>query len=160
MKQKKYQYELKKIKDALSRLKDPVIRERLLMVQAALKYPLREATKDFGCVHSKLDYWKKRYLKHGLKGLYTLPRSGRPKKISKEDEIILKRKVSKHDIKRGWRTKRVKEEIFKQTGVKYSERQVIRITQSWGLSQQKPRQHYAYARKEDKDAFIKKTKPD
>ena len=160
MKQKKYQYELKKIKITLTRVKDSVIRERLLMVQAALKEPLREAAIAFGCVHSKLDYWKKRYLKQGLKGLYTLPRSGRPKKISKEDELIIRRKVSKHDIKRGWRTKHVKEEIFKQTGVKDCERQVIRITQSWGLSQVKPRLHYAYAKKEDKDAFIKKTRAD
>lgn len=160
MKTKKYQYELKKIRNTLARVRNPVIRERLLMVQAALKYPLREAAIDFGCVHSKLDYWKKRYLKHGLKGIHTLSHSGRPKKISKEDELIIKRKVSKHDIKRGWRTKHVKEEIFRQTGVKYCERQVIRISQSWGLSQVKPRQHYAYAKKEDKDAFIKKTKTD
>lgn len=160
MKTKKYLYELKKIKNTLTRVKDPVIRERLLMVQATLRYPLREAAIDFGCVHSKLDYWKKRYLKHGLKGLYTLPRSGRPKKINKEDEYILKRKISKHNIKRGWRTKHVREEIFKQTGIKYCERQVIRISQSWGLSQVKPRQHYAYAKKEDKEAFIKKTRAD
>ena len=66
MKKKTNLYELKKIKNALARVKDPVIRERLLMVQAALKEPLREAAIPFGCVHSKLDYWKNRYLKYNF----------------------------------------------------------------------------------------------
>jgi len=48
--------------------------------------------------------------------------------------------------------------IYKEAGVLYSSRQVIRISQSWGLSQIKPRPRYAYSKKDDRGEFIKKTK--
>lgn len=149
---------LRKIKSTLSRIKDPIIRERLLMVQEAYQKPLRDTATKFGCTHGKVDYWKNRYKKHGLKGLKTKPRSGRPSKISKEAAVKIKRKIRKHNIKKGWRTKHVKETIYKESGVLYSSRQVIRISQSWGLSQIKPRPRYAYSKKDDREEFIKKTK--
>lgn len=148
--------QLSKIRTSIRQVKDPVIRERLLMVQASYNESLRDASKTFGCTHGKIDYWKKRYEKEGLKGLYTKPRSGRPPKISKGANLNLKQIVSKHDMKRGWRTKRIRQLIYEETGVRYSERQVIRITQSWGLAQIKPRPRYAYSKQEDREAFIKK----
>jgi transposase len=154
----KYTYELNKIQKSLKSTKDPVIRERLLMVQASLKEPLREVAKDFTCVHGKVAYWKNRYLKHGLRGLQTKQRSGAPKKLTKEQETKLKRKVRKHDVKKGWNTKRIRKLIYEDTGIKYSVRQVQRISHSWGLSQIKPRPRYAYSKKDDREAFIKKTR--
>lgn len=67
------------------------------------------------------------------------------------------RAVRKHDIKRGWRTSYIRSFIYEKAGVKYSVRQVIRISQSWGLSKIKPRPRYAFSRKEDREDFIKKT---
>mgnify|MGYP001565358477 CR=1 FL=1 len=150
---------LKEIKQTLKRINDPEIRERLLMVQASYKEPLREAAQSFGCVHGKVAYWRNRYDKQGLRGLHTKNRSGRPTKMTKEQATRIKRKVRKHDVTRGWQTKMIRNFIKKETGVSYSERHVIRISQKWGLSQKKPRQKYAYAKKEDKDLFIKKTSP-
>lgn len=146
------------IRSALQRVKDSVIRERLLMVQSAQKLPLREAAKTFRCVHSKIDYWRKRYDAHGLKGLQTKVRCGRPKKINCDAERKLKRIVSKHNVKQGWRTKQVKELIAQESGVTYSFRHTIRILHSWGLSKLKPRPRYAFSKQEDRNEFLKKTK--
>lgn len=146
------------IRSALLRVKDPVIRERLLMVQAVQKQSLREAAKTFRCAHGKIDYWKKRYDAYGLKGLQTKARPGRPKKIQAGMEKKLKRMVSKHNAKQGWRTKQVKELIVQESGVTYSFRHTIRILHSWGLAKIKPRSRYAFSKQEDRDAFIKKTK--
>ncbi len=147
-----------KISTTIRRVKDPVIRERLLMIQASYKEPLRNVAKEFGCTHGKVDFWKKRYEAQGLRGLCTKPKSGRPPKVSREQLIKIKRSVRKHNIKQGWRTQHVRELISEQTNVKYSFRHTIRIIQSWGLSKIKPRPRYAFSKQEDRDAFIKKTR--
>lgn len=147
-----------KIKSSLQRVKDLVIRERLLMVQASCEEPLRDVAKTFGVTHGKVDYWKKRYENHGLRGLFTKPRSGRPPKIRLEQTIKIRRTVRKHNIKRGWRTQEVRSLIFKETDVKYSFRHTIRIVQSWGLAKIKPRPRYAFSKQEDREVFLKKTR--
>jgi len=141
----------------LKRVKNPQIRERLLMVQDSCTNPLRNVAKKFGCTHGKIDFWKKRFEKQGLRGLYDQPRTGRPTKITKKDAEKIRKTVRKHNIKKGWRTTHIREEIRKETGVTYSKRQVIRISQSWGLSKIKPRPRYAYSKKEDREEFLKKT---
>ena len=146
------------INATLSRINNPVIQNRLMMVRDAHHQPLRDVAASYGCTHGKVDYWKKRYEQLGLRGLHTKKQPGRPKKIKKEQEINLRRMVRRHNIKQGCQTKQVRELIHKEAGVKYSFRQAIRITQSWGLSKIKPRQRYAFSKKEDRDAFIKKTK--
>lgn len=150
-------YILGKIKNQLKTAKDPIIRERLLMVKASHEKSLRDAAHIFGCTHGRVDFWKKRYELSGLTGLRTKQKSGRPKKISLEQEKKIKRKVRKHDIKQGWRTQHIKSIIYEETGIKYCSRQVIRISQSWGLSQITPRTRYAYSKKDDREEFIKKT---
>ena len=148
---------LSKIKASLKRVKDPTLLERLLMVEASYEKPLRDAAESFGCSHGTIDFWKKRFEKDGLRGLYTKPKSGRPPKITNVQEKKIKRKVRRHDIKHGWTTKHVKITIYEETGIKYCRRQVIRICQSWGLSKIRPRPRYAYSKKEDRVAFVKKT---
>jgi len=146
------------IKKALKRVKDPQIRERLLMVQATYCKPLRDVAKVHGCTHGKVDFWKKRYESEGLRGLATKAKSGRPTKIKPEQASQIRRIVRKHNIKEGWRTTHVRELIKEKTGVKYCFRHTIRIIQSWGLGKIKPRPRYAFSKEEDRDEFIKKTK--
>ena len=141
----------------LDKASDPVIKNRLLMVRASFKKPLRDVAYDFDCTHGTVAYWKRRYLKNGIKAMKTKDRSGRPKRISKKQEIKVKNKIMKHNNKQGWRTIHIRALIKENTGVLYSERHVVRIAQSWGLSQQKPRPRYIYSKKEDRDKFIKKT---
>ena len=148
--------QVSKIRYSLKSVKDPAIRERLMMVQAAYEGPLRDAGKKFGCAHGKIDFWKRRYEEHGVVGLRTKPRSGRPAKITREQSMHLRRIVRKHDTKNGWKTHGIKELIYEQTGVKYSFRHTIRITQSWGMAKIKPRPRYAFSKQEDRNAFLKK----
>jgi len=144
------------ISQALKRVKDPALRERLLMVQATQEMPLRDAAKKFGCTHGKVDFWKKRYKAHGLKGLYTKPHSGRPPKISEEEAMKIRRTVRKHNPMKGWRTQGIRELIAHEAGVTYSFRHTIRIAQSWGMSKVKPRPRYAFSKEDDRQAFLKK----
>lgn len=149
---------LSEIRSSLKRVADPVIRERLLMVRAAYESPLRDAGRRFGCAHGKIDFWKKRYEAHGIRGLQTKPRSGRPPKITLKQSAKLRRAVRKHDAKRGWKTQGIKELIYEETGVRYSLRHTIRIAQSWGVAKIKPRPRYAFSKQEDRNAFLKKRK--
>ena len=125
-------------------------------MRATQKQPLREVADIFSCTHGKVDYWKQRYEKLGLRGLQTKPRSGRPKKISQEQEKKIKRKVRKHNPVRGWQTKHVKQLIKEETGVKYTERHTLRIAQSWGLSQITPRPRNVRSKREERETFLKK----
>ena len=151
-------HKMKNIRASLKSVKDHEIRERLLMIQAAEQQPLREVAKTFRCTHGKVDYWKKRYDKSGIKGLYTKPRSGRPPKITMEQEAEVRRVVRKHNMKQGWRTQNVRSLIFEKAGVKYSFRHTIRIIQRWGLAKIKPRPRYAFSKEEDREEFLKKTR--
>ena len=147
-----------KIKSDIKRTKDPVIKERLLMVHDSYMEPLRDVAKTFGYTHGKIDYWKKRYEEQGVRGLHTKPRRGRPPKITREQCIEIRRIVRKHNIKQGWQTQQVRELIVEKTGIKYCFRHSIRIVQSWGLSKIKPRPRYAFSKQEDRYGFIKKTR--
>lgn len=146
------------INASLKRINKPVIQNRLLMIRDAYNKPLRDVAASYGCTHGKVDYWKKRYEKSGVLGLYTKKQTGRPKKISQKQETHLRRTVRRHNIKQGWQTKQIRQLIYEEAGVKYSFRQAIRITQSWGLGKIKPRPRYAFSKQEDRDDFIKKTK--
>jgi transposase len=150
--------EITKIKKTLSTVKDPIVRERLLMVKDSYSESLRDVARRFGYAHGKIAYWKKRYEMDGLRGLYTKSRSGRPKKLNPQQEKKIKRRIKKHNPKQGWRTTHIRSVILEESGIKYSYRQVLRITQSWGLSQITPRPRSAYSKKEDREEFIKKTK--
>lgn len=149
--------QLSKIRSSLKCVKDSVVRERLLMVCMSYEMSFRSVGERFGCSEGRVRFWRRRYEWEGLQGLRTRPRSGRPPKMSGEASLKVRESVSKHDVKRGWRTKRIRQVIYEETGVLYSERQVIRIAQSWGLAQITPRPRSAYARKEEREAFVKKT---
>lgn len=144
------------VRSSLKRIRDPVVRERLLMVQAAYEMSLRDAAAKFGCTHGKIDFWKQRYEHEGVRGLYTRERSGRPPKINSKQRSKLRRIVRKHNATKGWRTRGIRELIRQETGVTYSLRHTIRIAQSWGLSKIKPRSRYAFSKKEEREAFLKK----
>jgi transposase len=146
------------IRQTLKRVTDPTIRERLLMVQDAHDMPLRDAARRHGCTHGKIDFWKRRYEAQGLRGLSTMPRPGRPPKISPEQAMKLRRAVRKHNARKGWRTTHVRTLIKEETGVTYTRQHTVRILHKWNLAQLTPRPRSAYSREEDRASFIKKTR--
>jgi len=147
------------IKQTLKRVKNPKIRERLLMIKTAHEKSLRDAADDFGVTHGKIDFWKKRYQHYGLRGLQTKTRSGRPPKINDEQATSIKQTVSKKNMRQGWRTTHVRELIHQETGVKYTKRHTIRILQKWGLARVTPRPRYAHSDEKERKKFLKKTRP-
>jgi transposase len=150
---------LSDIKRCLKTPRDPAVRERLLMVQAALEKPLRKAAEEFGCTHGKVDFWKKRFEEQGVRGLKTKEHPGRPRKISEEEERVIKKTVTKKNLTNGWRTVHVRELISKKTDVEYTIRHTIRILQRWGLARITPRMRYAHSKQSERNAFLKKTRP-
>lgn len=148
-----------RIKQNLKRVKEPKIRERLLMVKTAHEKSLRDAAEEFGVTHGKIDFWKKRYQQHGLRGLKTKQRPGRPPKITDEQATNIRQTVSKKNMRQGWRTTHVRELIRQETGVQYTKRHTIRILQKWGLSRVTPRPRYAHSDEKERKKFLKKTRP-
>lgn len=149
--------QISRIRALLKRVEDSAIRERLLMIQESYGSSFRYVGKTHGCSDGKVRYWRRRFEAGGLRGLQTKQYPGRPPKIPKESSLKIRYIVRRHNVKQGWTTKQIRELIHSETGILYSERQVIRITQSWGLSKIKPRPRYAYSREEDREAFLKKT---
>ena len=65
--------------------------------------------------------------------------------LNNAEDFVLKVEVV---IKNGWQTKKVRELIHEEAGVKYSFRHTIRIIQSWVLTKIVPRPRYAFSKKE------------
>lgn len=149
-------YQLSKINKSLRKIKDLEIRERLLMLKDYYQInSFRKVAKHHQCSHAKIKYWKDRYEEKGLEGLKTQPKSGCPSKLNKEQITSIKRVIVRKSKQQGWQTKQIREYIREKAGVIYSERHIIRIAQNWGLSQIKLRPQYSYARKQERDDFLK-----
>lgn len=132
--------EIEILKKAYKKEKDAKIKERILMAEYSFK---GESSRDIGerlhCDHKLVLYWKKRYLQGGIEGLKTRQRSGKPKLISRRKEEKLKNLILIEDREKPWTTKRVRELIKKETGVKYTPRHVQRLLNKWKFSLVVPR---------------------
>lgn len=147
----------KRIKRELKKVKNPEIKERLLMVQSWYHgTPFREIAKVHACSFNKVKFWKDRYESEGVKGMSTKPRSGHPRSISEKRYQSIKREVATKN--QGWETKQIREFIKKKSGVLYSERHVIRLAHHWGLSLRVPRPIYAHTDEREREQFLKKQK--
>lgn len=148
---------LSKINLALKSIKDPTIREKLLMIKEYYQVKsLRTVAEKHQCSHMKVRYWLKRYQKEEESGLKVKDRPGAPSKLAKDKaREIRKQIISQISTKGGWQTKQIREYIKEESGIVYSIRHVIRIAQNWGLSKITPRPQYLYAKKRDKQVFLK-----
>lgn len=148
---------LSKINQSLKRVKNAVIRERLLIVKEYYQgQTCRIVANHHKCCPAKIIYWKKRYDEQGLKGLQTKPKAGRPPKLNPEKAKEIKKEIIKQtSAAGGWQTEQIKEYIQEKAGISYSLRHIVRIAQNWGLSKITPRPQYAYAKKKDKEDFLK-----
>ena len=147
----------KRIKRELKKVKDPEVKERLLMVQSWYHgISLREIAKTHVCSFNKVKFWKDRYEAEGTKGMSTKSRSGHPKAMSERRYQSIKQEVTTQN--QGWETKQIRKFIQKKSGILYSERHVIRIAHRWGLSLKVPRPIYAHTNEQEREQFLKKTK--
>jgi len=146
------------LKRAYRKEKDVKILKRILMVLYALKKEtIRDVGRRLSCSHPTVLYWNERFEKEGLEGLKTRQKSGKPRKISRRQEVNLKRVFYKENPERPWTTKRALGLIVEKTGVNYSQRQVTRILNRWnfGLTSGRPI-YWHRASKEEITKFGKK----
>jgi putative transposase len=132
---------IKILQDSYKKESDPHIRERILMVVELKRgQSSRSVGRQFGCSHGKAIYWKNRFEKAGLQGLRTKPRSGKPRKLSDKDIAKIKETLEKNPY--GWGSKSVREMIYKDHGIMYSFRHIVRLLHKWGFALIKPRKRH------------------
>jgi|SRR3989344_3505351 len=147
---------LNKLLDLHKKEDNPKIKERILMIISLKKgNSSYEIGRDFNCPHSKILYWKYRYEKEGISGLKNKKISGRPSKISRQQEKILKKTITG---KYEWKTLMIRERIKEETGILYTERHTTRLMHKWGFAKIIPRKKHFLSDKKEKEAFLKKTK--
>ena len=134
---------------------DGLVRERLLMViwikDGVSSYEIGNRLR---CPHSKVLYWKYRFDEEGISGLKTRPRSGKPSKLTKDEKKHIKHILGERNW---WKTKWVSDLVYKETGVVYSQRHVVRLLHAWGFEKIRPRKEHAEADERERKEFSKKT---
>lgn len=149
-------YQLFKVNRSLSSVKEPVIRERLLLLKQYYQgSSLRSTGEHHRCSHHKVLYWKQRYESEGLKGLETKSVSGRPSRLKPPDEKKISSFLVKNSVKSGWNIKYIREYVQKEGGVLYSLRHTMRLAQKWGMGRITPRPIYAHTNMKERAAFLK-----
>jgi len=158
MKSVKNTYQLFKVNRSLKTIRDPIIRERLLLLKQFYQgTSLRSTGKQHRVSHHKVLYWKQRYDSEGLKGLETKSRSGRPSRLKPNDEKRISSFLVKKSVKSGWNIKYIREYVKKKGGVLYSMRHTMRLAQKWGMGLITPRPIYAHTNMKERAEFLKKT---
>lgn len=134
---------------------DSLLRERLLMViwikEGVSSY---EVGRRLRCPHSKVLYWKYRFEREGIAGLKTKSRSGKPSELSVEEKKRVKQIL---EGRTWWKNTWVRDLIYKETGVKYSQRHVVRLLHQWDFEKIRPRKQHVEADEEEQKRFVKKT---
>jgi transposase len=125
-----------------TKLKDLYKRAQIILFTDE-KVPVKEICKILNISEDTVEYWKKRYLKEGIEGLATKPRSGRPLKadneyISKLKEVIIKSPSNFGYAFNCWSLGRLSAHLKKETGISISESWLSKILHREGFSFKKP----------------------
>lgn len=132
--------EINILKKAYKREDNGKIKERILMVRYSYEGKTsRNIGEMLQCDHALVLFWKKRYVQEGFDGLGTRKKSGKPMLISRRQEEKIKNKIAEENFANPWTTKRVCELIKKETGIKYSPRNVRRMLHKWNFNLLVPR---------------------
>lgn len=134
---------------------DGLVRERMLMViwmkEGISSY---EVGNRLRCPHSKVLYWTYRFNKEGVSGLKTRSRPGKPSELSKTEKCRIKQILEERNW---WKTKWVSDLIYKETGVVYSQRHIVRLLHVWGFEKIRPRKEHSEVDEQERKEFSKKT---
>jgi len=85
----------------------------------------------------------RRFLKEGFDSVYDKPRSGKPARLSMQQKVALRERVT-HEytdgkIRRGWQTKDVISLLRNEFNVRFTQRHVERLLNDIGMSWKVPR---------------------
>lgn len=134
--------------------KDAKVRERLLIINWHKQgKTTRQIAGLIGCSQTNVMFWINRYRKAGVEGLKNLPKSGKPKMITDDEEKSIKQKLEGNPC--GWQTKSVIELIKNESGIEYTRRHVNRLLNKWGFARIRPRKKHIAADEKEQKAFKK-----
>jgi putative transposase len=143
--------------EALKVEKDARVKERLLAVKLVYDgFTLSRAAEAVGRTKKTVFYWVKRFREGGVEALRDRPRSGRPRKASREliaEKLKLSPKALGYDVDH-WTVKLLRVELAKD-GVDYSLKRLYRIVKELGYRLIRPRPRH-YRAEEDRWADFKK----
>lgn len=136
-------FSYKEIKSFYDKENDAKLKERLFIILNTFKSKNKSSYDIAGNVltsHTKVQRWINRFNKHGLNGLKSKPKSGKPSKLKAEHKLQLQSLLEQpREFSVGWRTLEVLDKIDKQFKVKYTQRHVRRLLHQLGYSRVKPR---------------------
>lgn len=115
---------------------DPVLSQRLLFISHLYDGDsVSVAGSKVRMVKNSAYIWAYRWNDKGVDGLLTLPKSGRPSKLSGEQKEELKELL---DMRDDWTTREVWELIQEDFDVEITMNGVYRMLRSWGMNLGKP----------------------
>lgn len=107
--------------------------------------------------------WLRRFEERGLKSAKDKPRSGRPKRLSEKQLVVLREDLLKNPVEFGyssgfWSTRLVQEHVRKRFKVSFVSRHMTRLLHKLGFSFKKPRPKHYKANKAEQERFKKKSR--
>jgi transposase len=132
---------------------EKVKRGVLMMLQLMRGKSTTKVAEEFLCSQPLVMHWKKRFESNGIDGLRGKLKPGRKPKVSLKVQERIKRSI----LRQGYVTKTsvVRDMIAKESGVRYSVRQVQRIMHRWGFSLVRPGKRHYLAEERERRRFKK-----
>ena len=135
---------------------DPDVRVRMLLVLRVKGDGVSpsEVSRELHRTKSWASKWLKRFQSRGVDGLRTMPRRGRPSKLSPEVVQSIRGKLL--ESRQGWKTRQVYDLIVERSGVRFHYTRVYQLLHEWGFNLKVPRKrHINTASNQEKEDFKK-----
>jgi len=138
-------YPIQILKEKIKSAKDKRVYQRLQIILFLRKGERqREISAELNVSVGIVPYWKKRFEKEGLTGLQDKSGRGRKYRISKSQITLLEKSIEngitmKDNYKRGFKTKDVREFIFKEFKIEYTPRNCRKILHKLRFNLKVPR---------------------
>ena len=158
----------KKIKKNIlkaSRKGDLRLKRRLQsVILCADGYTSGEIAYELGVSQQMVSLWLKTYSESGIEGLYSKPRSGRPKKLSDAQSLQLCDIIDSGPVAYGlptgvWTSPLIRDVILEEFGIRYHAAHVRKLLNKFGFSVQRPRHPLVNADVEKRASWIRNTHP-
>lgn len=111
-------------------------RYRAILIRAEINNP-EEAAKIIGISTRQLSRHVEAFRQKGIEGIKIKKQTGRPPFVSKKTQGKIVKIIDSNPY--GWSTKQIQKLVSERCGVRYSKRQVYRISQKWGFAEVTPR---------------------
>lgn len=145
-----------KLIQAYNNEKDVKVKERLFLVKQVLvdNQIASHVAKHLGRVRAWAYKWLYRYKKHGIAGLYDMPRTGRPSKVPEKKLIKIEKQIANNPS--GWSAKQVMSLIYEESGVRYHEVHVYRLLHQWGYTSRVAKKKFVNSATNQEKLWFKK----